>query len=44
METQFPMKQILNEEGVVVNSEYENEMTEELTKELYIKMLQSPYV
>ncbi len=41
MEVQFPIKQILNEDGVVVNSEFENEMTESLTKELYIKMLRA---
>ncbi|WLD94143.1 pyruvate dehydrogenase (acetyl-transferring) E1 component subunit alpha [Alkalihalobacillus sp. AL-G] len=41
METQFPTKQILNEDGIVVNSEFENEMTESLTKELYTKMLRA---
>ncbi|WP_257349343.1 pyruvate dehydrogenase (acetyl-transferring) E1 component subunit alpha [Pseudalkalibacillus decolorationis] len=41
MDTQFPIKQILNEDGIVVNSEYESEMTESLTKELYTKMLRA---
>lgn len=39
MEERFPMLQIVNGNGEVVDEAYRSELTEELTKELYTKML-----
>lgn len=41
LENEFPIKQILNEDGVLVSFEYEDEITESLTKDLYEKMLRA---
>lgn len=41
LENEFPIKQILNEDGILVSFEYENEITEDLTKSLYEKMLRA---
>jgi 2-oxoisovalerate dehydrogenase E1 component alpha subunit len=41
MEQGFPIKQILNEDGVLVSFEYETEISEELTKDFYEKMLRA---
>lgn len=41
METQFPKKQILNEDGVVVDDAYKSMLDESLVKTLYTKMLRA---
>ncbi|MFC7370090.1 pyruvate dehydrogenase (acetyl-transferring) E1 component subunit alpha [Fictibacillus iocasae] len=41
MEEKYPKLQILNENGEVVDTGYRAEMTEELTKDLYTKMLRA---
>ncbi len=41
MESQFPRKQILNEEGMLVDDSYKSRLTVELVKNLYTKMLRA---
>lgn len=41
MENQFPKKQILNEDGVVVDDAYKSMLDESLVKTLYTKMLRA---
>ena len=43
LEADYPMKQIVNGQGVRVNDEYKDLMTSELARHMYEKMLFCPH-